>query len=70
MAEAKQKAPAKKNVAVGDTYECEVCGLVVSVDEVCGCVDTCDIVCCSQPMTAKKSRPAAAKKVEVKSPKK
>jgi glycerate-2-kinase len=66
MAEAK-KAPARKKAAVGDTYECEVCGLVVSVDEVCGCVDTCDIICCNQPMTAKKSR-RAAKKIEVKSP--
>lgn len=35
-------------------YSCEVCGLVVTVDDVCGCVDTCDIVCCGQQMKSKK----------------
>lgn len=35
-------------------YSCQVCGLVVSVDEMCGCVDTCDIVCCGQEMMPKK----------------
>ena len=44
----------KKGVKKGDAYACSVCGLVVSVDEVCGCVDTCDIVCCEKPMKAKK----------------
>jgi hypothetical protein len=44
----------KKGVKKGDAYKCSVCGLVVSVDEVCGCVDTCDIVCCEKPMKAKK----------------
>ncbi len=44
------KNAVKKNAA----YKCSVCGLVVSVDEVCGCIDTCDIICCEKPMKAKK----------------
>lgn len=38
----------------GSRYACDVCGLVVSVDNVCGCVDTCDIICCGQEMKPKK----------------
>ena len=52
-----KKAPAKgskKKVSRGDRYSCEVCGLVVSVDEACGCAETCDIVCCGKEMKAKK----------------
>jgi len=30
--------------------KCEVCGLVVSVDELCNCVDVCDLICCGQNM--------------------
>ncbi len=45
---------AKKKVKSGDRYACEVCGLVVSVDEACGCVDACDIICCGEEMTARK----------------
>ena len=41
---------------VGDTYQCGVCGLAVTVDEVCGCEDVCDIICCSGPMKKKRSR--------------
>jgi rubrerythrin len=40
----------KKKVKAGERYSCEVCGLVVSVDEVCGCVDACDIICCGEQM--------------------
>jgi hypothetical protein len=64
----KKAAPSKKGgqkkssagkTAKGDAYECEVCGLVVTVDEPCGCVDVCDIICCGKPMKAKaKRRPA------------
>ena len=56
-AAAKATKPAKtgkKKVRSGDRYSCEVCGLVVSVDEACGCVDTCDVICCGQQMTARK----------------
>jgi hypothetical protein len=35
---------------VGSKYECVVCGLVVCVDEICGCVETCDIICCGEHM--------------------
>ena len=56
-----KKAPAKKPVSKtkkkeGEKYACEVCGLVVSVDEACGCVDACDIVCCGTPMRKKRAR--------------
>ena len=44
----------KKAVKKGDVYKCGVCGIAVSVDEVCGCVDTCDIICCEEPMKLKK----------------
>ena len=48
------KKVAKKGVGKGDVYQCSVCGLAVTVDEVCGCVDTCDIICCEKPMKPKK----------------
>ncbi len=51
----KKKAPARKT-AKGDSYECEVCGLVVSVDEACGCVEYCDIICCGEPMKASRAK--------------
>jgi hypothetical protein len=50
----KVKKGAKKAVKKGAAYKCSVCGLVVSVDEVCGCIDTCDIICCEKPMKAKR----------------
>lgn len=46
----KKTAKAKK----ANRYSCNVCGLVVSVDNVCGCVDACDIVCCGEEMKPKK----------------
>ncbi len=65
---AEKKAPARR-LAKGQTYECEVCGLEVIVDEVCGCAEAHEILCCSQPMkekaparAAKKAPAAAAKK--------
>ena len=44
---------------VEEVYECEVCGLAVTVDEDCGCVETCDIICCGTPMKAKKAKAKA-----------
>ncbi len=41
---------AGKAVKEGDRYQCEVCGLAVTVDEACGCADACDIVCCGEEM--------------------
>jgi sec-independent protein translocase protein TatB len=52
-------AKAKK----GDSLSCEVCGLVVVVDEACGCA-AAEILCCDQPMT--KGKPAAKKKLAAK----
>jgi len=48
------KKVSSKKVKEGDRYECTVCGLVVSVDEVCGCVETCDIICCGKQMKKKR----------------
>jgi hypothetical protein len=64
---ATKRAPAKKAVSKGQSFECEVCGLAVTVNEACGCIETCDILCCSQPMKEKKAKAkpkakAAAKK--------
>lgn len=53
------RSTAKKKVARGDAYVCGVCGLAVTVDEECGCVDVCDIICCGQPMKARKPRAKA-----------
>ena len=51
------KASTKK-VAKGATYECEVCGLAITVDETCGCVESCDIICCGEPMTPRQAAAA------------
>ena len=54
-----KKAPARvskakaSKVSKGDQLYCEVCGLVVSVDDACGCA-ACDIICCGTQMQAKK----------------
>lgn len=50
---AKRKS-AKPKMRKGSKYECRVCGIAVSVDEVCGCVDVCDIICCGEQMKPKK----------------
>lgn len=43
-----------KTVKKGNKYVCDVCGLVISVDEVCGCVGMCDLICCGEKMKSKK----------------
>ncbi len=48
------KKVSKKDVKKGDVYQCGVCGLGVTVDEVCCCEDTCDIICCEKQMKPKK----------------
>jgi hypothetical protein len=57
----KKKVPAKGNATKGESYACESCGLVVTVDEDCGCVDACEIVCCEMPMKKTRKAKAAAK---------
>ncbi len=64
VARSTAKAGAKNQVAQGDSYVCEVCGLAVTVDETCGCVEVCDILCCGKPMKAR--RVPAKKKATVK----
>jgi hypothetical protein len=54
----RKKAPVKENARKGESYACEACGLVVTVDEACGCVDACEIMCCEMPM--KKTRKTKA----------
>jgi hypothetical protein len=62
MKKATEKTAAKKKTAAGktkkaikgDKYACDICGLVISVDTVCGCIDTCNILCCDKPMKHKK----------------
>jgi hypothetical protein len=65
-----KKAPVKKaavkNARKGQSLECEVCGLAVTIDEDCGCVETCDIVCCGEPMKEKKAKAAPKAKAKAK----
>jgi len=44
---AKKKATGKKEKK--PRMKCELCGMVVVVDEPCGCA-ACDLICCGQPM--------------------
>jgi hypothetical protein len=44
----------------GDQYKCDDCGLVVLIENPCECEDTCELICCDQPMKPVK---APAKKV-------
>jgi hypothetical protein len=51
----------------GEAYECEECGLVVVVQNPCECDETCELVCCQEPMkpvkaAAKTAAPKAAEK--------
>jgi hypothetical protein len=51
----------------GEKYECEKCGVVVTVDENCNCV-ACDLMCCGAPM--KQVKPKAKPKAKAKAKKK
>jgi hypothetical protein len=48
------KKASKKSAKAKKRYSCNVCGLIVSVDNICGCVEECDIICCGEEMKAKK----------------
>jgi hypothetical protein len=48
--EARKSPKKQKALKAGSRYQCSVCGLAVTVDEVCGCVDYCDIICCGEQM--------------------
>jgi hypothetical protein len=47
---------AKKTTKQGEGYQCTVCGLAITIDEVCGCMDACDIICCEKQMKPKKKK--------------
>ena len=48
---AKKTAPKKrKEMEVGACYECSICGLEVAVNTACDCDETCDLMCCGEPM--------------------
>jgi len=49
----KTKPKEKTRIKKGDKYQCDICGLVVKIDDTCGCADMCDIVCCDKPMKKK-----------------
>jgi len=55
-----KKTAGKKPFNKGEVFECAVCGLAVVIDTACDCVDTCEIVCCEQPMKPKKAARAKA----------
>ncbi len=51
----KRKVPKKQQeLKSGSRYQCRVCGLAVTIDQVCGCVDFCDIICCGEQMKPSK----------------
>lgn len=51
----KKASPKKQQeLKAGSRYECGVCGLGITVDEVCGCDDFCDIICCGEQMKPSK----------------
>ena len=51
----KKTSPKKqKELKPGSHYQCGVCGLAVTVDQVCGCADFCDIICCGEQMKPSK----------------
>ncbi len=58
-----KKSPSKPTK--GQSYACEVCGLVVTVDEDCECTDSCEIICCGQEM-----KPKAAARTKAAAPRK
>ena len=53
----------------GDKLSCEMCGLIVTVDEECGCTSMEELICCGEMMgkgeaAAKRARKAAAPAVK------
>lgn len=54
MATRTTRKTTKKGIKKSAKYECSVCGIAVSVDEVCGCMDVCDIICCGKQMKPRK----------------
>lgn len=57
----RKTAVARKSVK-GNSLECNVCGLVVVVDEDCGCVEEHVILCCNKAMKSRKKAAPRSKK--------
>lgn len=66
ISEKQKEAMVMAKVKKGEYLNCEVCGLVVVVDEACGCA-AAEILCCETAMA--KGKPAARKKPPAKAPK-
>ncbi len=55
-ATAARKTTPRERASKGDTFECEVCGLSVIVDEESGAAEYNEVLCCGKPMAARTSR--------------
>ncbi|HSV49233.1 MAG TPA: hypothetical protein VLH35_02870 [Candidatus Acidoferrales bacterium] len=44
----------------GEQYKCDECGLVVVVESPCECDETCELVCCQEPMKPVKAATKSA----------
>ncbi|MBI2854985.1 MAG: hypothetical protein HYX87_08745 [Chloroflexi bacterium] len=60
------RSTTKSKASRGESYSCQTCGLVVTVDETCGCVEAHDIICCDQPMKATRSRATSSSRAKAK----
>lgn len=57
-----KKTAATRKLAKGDSLECNMCGLVITIDEDCGCAEEHMILCCDEPMAARKKAAPKSKK--------
>ncbi|MBU2541766.1 MAG: hypothetical protein KJ593_07680 [Candidatus Omnitrophica bacterium] len=44
----------KKRISKDKKITCNVCGLILKVDNICGCVEECDVICCGEQMKLKR----------------
>jgi hypothetical protein len=51
-----KKAAAKGKGKKGESLQCGVCGLSVTVDEICGCAEAHPIICSMKPMKKKSGK--------------
>jgi hypothetical protein len=55
----------------GEQYKCDECGLVVLIETPCECDETCELICCEEPMKpVKAATKNAASKTPAKAPEK
>ena len=48
---AERKSSSKKSVSKGSKFECNECGLVVSIVDPCDCGDNVALTCCNETMS-------------------